>query len=162
MRTEWTLTREAFDNLLSWLAPDRDHAGRIYEEIRRKLIRLFTCRGCDNPEDLADETINRVIKAIEVKTEEYSGDPILFFFAVAKRVFLESIRKKAISPEDMVQLGPGNREEEFQCLESCMARLPEHTLSLIKRYYAHEGREKINARQLLAEELGFGMNSLRI
>ena len=89
MKTEWTLTREAFDELLLWLSPDREEAGRQYEDIRRKLIRLFNCRGCDNPEELTDETINRVIKIVESKAVEYSGEPILLFYGVARNVVHE-------------------------------------------------------------------------
>ncbi|HEY7785163.1 MAG TPA: hypothetical protein VIB00_10575, partial [Pyrinomonadaceae bacterium] len=60
MNKDWVLTQESFDALLHWLDPQRDRAGLRYEEIRRSLIKIFACRGCAEPEDLADETINRV------------------------------------------------------------------------------------------------------
>src|SRR5205807_2362675 len=126
-----------------WLSADRDEAGKKYEEIRGKLIRLFTCRGCPHPEELADETINRVIKAMENKVSEYSGDPILFFFGVAKNVFLESTRVKVLSPKDIIVFEPATREHDFQCLETCMAGLSEQSRNLIRRYYQHDGQAKI-------------------
>ena len=46
----WTLTPELFEQLLDWLNPDREQAGRDYEALRRRLIKLFTCRGCSDPE----------------------------------------------------------------------------------------------------------------
>lgn len=162
MKTEWTLTRDAFDNLLLWLSPDRDEAGRKYEEIRGKLVRLFIHRGCDHAEDLADETINRVIrKAMEFPTSEYSGDPILYFFAVAKNVYLEWRRKKLIFPQDVMPMPHVDREEELDCLDSCLEELTQYSRHLITNYYQHTGREKIKIRKSLANESG-GMNTLRI
>ena len=60
MNKNWLLTKEAFDALLGWLDPNREVAGQKYEVIRRRLITIFSCRGCAEAEDLADETINRV------------------------------------------------------------------------------------------------------
>ena len=60
MKKEWVLTKEAFDALLEWLDPNRDIAAQKYETIRTRLIKIFSCRGCLEAEDLADETINRV------------------------------------------------------------------------------------------------------
>lgn len=162
MKTEWTLTREAFDNLLSWLKPDRDEAGQRYEEIRRKLIRFFTCRGCCNPEDLADKTITRVIKAMESKTAEYKGEPIAFFYAVGKNVFLEETRIHPPAAEDLPINEGIDRETELDCLERCMSRISANSWELISRYHQQEGSEKIKVRQALARELGLEMNALRI
>ena len=50
MNKDWFLTQEAFDALLAWLDPEREAAGRKYEEIRLRLIKLFTCRGCSEPD----------------------------------------------------------------------------------------------------------------
>ena len=58
MNKDWILTQESFDALLNWLDPRREEAGQKYEDIRLRLIKIFTCRGCLEPEDLADETIN--------------------------------------------------------------------------------------------------------
>src|SRR5262245_21687271 len=56
------MTPEEFDRLLLWLNPDRDKAGEKYEWIRKRLIKIFVCRGCNVPEELADKTINRVAR----------------------------------------------------------------------------------------------------
>ena len=50
--------------MLAWLDSDRERAGQKYEEIRCGLIKIFVCQGCTDPEGLADETINRVIRKI--------------------------------------------------------------------------------------------------
>ena len=50
--------QEMFDRFLFWLDPNREEAAIKYEAIRRKLIKIFTCRGCIDAEDLADVTID--------------------------------------------------------------------------------------------------------
>ena len=65
MRKDWFLSQEAFDALLKWLDSDREQAAMKYEEIRKRLIKIFTGRDCVEAEDLADETINRVSKLDE-------------------------------------------------------------------------------------------------
>jgi len=162
MKTEWTLTREAFDELLLWLSPDREEAGRQYEDIRRKLIRLFNCRGCDNPEELTDETINRVIKIVESKAVEYSGEPILLFYGVARNVVHECRRKKRLNPEDL-PLPPSNgHDPELDCLDECIDHLPVRERSIITRYYEQEGSKKSRRRETIAAELGLEINALRV
>src|SRR5579864_4414712 len=162
MKTGWTLTREAFDNLLCWLSPDRDEAGRKYENIRRRLIRLFNCRGCTIPEELADDTMNRVIKIIQSKADEYSGDPILLFFGVAKNVFREWTRTRPLEPPDLPIPEYDRNDRNLECLEGCLEELPQRERNVITRYYEQEGREKINLRQMIAAELGLDINALRI
>src|SRR5215216_2251273 len=73
MSGEWTLTSEEFDDLLSWLDPNRERAGSRYEEIRAGLIKRFRWRGCSDAEDLADKTINRVVKKLPEIRATYKG-----------------------------------------------------------------------------------------
>lgn len=162
MKDDWEFDREAFDNFLRWLHPDRDEAGRKYEEIRCKLIRFFTCRGCCDPEGLTDETITRVIRQIQPKTAEYKGEPIAFFYAVGKNVYREEGRIRLPAPEDLLIFEGTNREIELACLESCMETISQINRQLISRYSQQERREKIKARRLLADELGLEINALRI
>ena len=79
MNKDWILTQESFDALLNWLDPRREEAGQKYEDIRLRLIKIFTCRGCLEPEDLADETINRVSKKLPDIQDSYEGDPTRYF-----------------------------------------------------------------------------------
>jgi DNA-directed RNA polymerase specialized sigma24 family protein len=163
MKTEWTLTREAFDNLLAWLSEDRDEGARKYEEIRSRLTRFFICRGSSEPEELTDETINRVIERRETRPPEYCENPIRFFYGVAKNVLREWRRKKkkilvlpVPLPEDEDQ------EQKLECLDTCTAQLSKTNRDLISQYYKDGGAEKIQTRRMLAQELGIEMNALRI
>jgi hypothetical protein len=64
------LTREKFSSFLEWLSPDMDRAGEEYERLRFRLCTFFSRRKCSFADDLADETINRVIlKASQEKIE---------------------------------------------------------------------------------------------
>jgi len=161
MNKDWTLTQESFDALLNWLDPGRDEAGKKYEDIRLRLIKIFTCRGCLEPEDLADETINRVSKKLPDILATYEGDPARYFYGVANKVHPEYIRRKPVpippAPDDKDEI-----EREYACLERCIEKLrPEHR-GLVLDYYQEEKRTKIDRRKKLADQLGIALNALRI
>ncbi|HEX8186510.1 MAG TPA: sigma-70 family RNA polymerase sigma factor [Blastocatellia bacterium] len=162
MKNEWNLTQEAFDKFLAWLNPNREQAAKKYEEVRRKLIKIFACRGCLEAEDLADETINRVIRKVQQIIDSYVGDPALYFYGVARNVHLEHVRKSPpalpIPPSDT----PQQKEEQCECLERCLDKLSAENRRLVLEYYKDERRAKIDHRKELAERLGIAPNALRI
>ena len=174
MKKEWVVTQQAFDRLLDWLDADRDKAGSKYERIRVRLIKIFTCRGCGEADDLADETINRVTAKLSEIADSYSGDPALYFYGVAQKVHLEYSRKKPLvqqSSESGRQ--PGGQtawpseasddvEHEYACLEQCMDLLSLENRRLVLEYYQEEKRAKIDHRKMLADQLGIAVNALRI
>ena len=163
MNKEWVLTQEAFDQLLAWLDPNRDQAGKKYEEIRLRLIKIFTCRGCTEPEALADETINRVTNKVQAIADDYTGDPALYFYGVAHKVHLEYLRKKpAPAPAPPPMEHEVEAEPEYDCLEHCIERLTRDHRELVLQYYQEEKQAKINHRKRLAEQLGIALNALRI
>jgi DNA-directed RNA polymerase specialized sigma24 family protein len=53
-------------------------------------------------------------------------------------------------------------EQDYDYLQRCLAELPPEDRQLIEAYYQHDKHEKIEHRKRLAEELGMGMNALRI
>jgi RNA polymerase sigma factor (sigma-70 family) len=161
-KKNWDLTQEGFGKFLNWLNPNPDQAGKKYEDIRRKLIKIFSCRGCYCPEDLTDETINRVIRRIQDVGDSYVGDPALYFYGVAHNVHLEFVRKKpAVQPPPRADAS-SKSEEEYECLEQCIEGLPQRSRKLVLRYYQEEKHEKIEHRRQLSEELGIPLNALRI
>jgi DNA-directed RNA polymerase specialized sigma24 family protein len=163
MRKNWSLTQESFDRLLAWLGPDREEAGRRYEEIRRSLIKIFTCRGCHEPEELADETINRVVQKLPQIESGYAGERPLYFYGVANNVHLEYLRRKRPPPVPPPAPAPSEEDErEYECLMSCVGGLPPGNRALVLRYYEDEKGAKIDNRRRLAEQLGIALNALRI
>jgi len=162
MKKEWVLTKESFDALLAWLDTNPDSAALKYEKIRTRLIKMFACRGCLEPEDLADETIDRVARRLNDIEQTYAGEPVRYFYGVAKKIQLEHGRPKP-SPQPPVCDEESDRDElEYECLEHCMQKLlPEHR-ELVLQYYYEELGAKIVHRKQLAEQLGIAVNALRI
>jgi len=155
-------TKEAFEKLLNWLGSDRERAGEKYEAIRLRLIRIFCCRGCQEAEDLADQTINVVLSKIDWLTENYKGDPALFFYGVAKKIYQEQLKKKP-PPEPPPPVDVTEVERECGCLEVCLKQeLPQADRQLVLRYHEKEKQERIDLRKQIARELGITINALRI
>jgi hypothetical protein len=92
MKKNWTLTQESFDKLLAWLHPDRERAGEKYEHIRRTLISFFLSQNSHKPEELADETINRIAQRLDENAEGYVGDPANNFYEMARIVYADNHR----------------------------------------------------------------------
>jgi DNA-directed RNA polymerase specialized sigma24 family protein len=174
MKKGWVLTQDAFNALLDWLDTDRDRAGSKYEAIRLRLIKIFTCRGCSEAEELTDETINRVAARVAEVAADYQGDPAHYFYGVSHKVHLEYLRKtpaQQIDPETDAVASSSTAptlsladdiESEFQCLERCLDHLPTENRNLVVQYYQQEKQAKIEHRKLLATEFGIAVNALRI
>src|SRR6185295_17508256 len=94
MKQKRSLDQEAFNLLLSWLAPDPERAGLKYEEIRSKLIRIYWRRGCTICEELADKVIDTVLQKIHQLIKDYRGDPALYFYKVSYYIYLDYLKQK--------------------------------------------------------------------
>lgn len=172
MYRERVITQDAFDRLLAWLDADRERAAHRYESIRRRLIEIFTCRGCAEAEELTDETIDRVILKVEQLAGTYVGDPALYFYGVANRVRLEYLRRKPAAqldlPEHVAAPAPESSDEaeeserEYECFESCLRALPPGSREMLVQYFEGDGRAKIDGRRELARRLSIAQNALRI
>ena len=162
MNKNWSLSQEAFDALLDWLDPDREQAGIKYEQIRSRLIKIFTGRGCVDPEELADETINRVTSKLNEIQNEFTGDRARYFFGVANKVYMEYLRRKPPQLPPQMPPDPGRTELEHRCLERCIGRLSSEDRDLFVRDYGTKGQAQADRRKALADELGISLNALRI
>ena len=162
MRSQWDITQDAFDKFLSWLDPDREQAGKKYEDIRRRLLRFYICRGCTISEDLVDETINRVIRKTSEIADAYTGDRALYFYGVARNVHFEHVKKHPAPLPLPAADPPEQKERQYECLESCMNGLTEENRQLMLEYYREEKQAKIVHRKELAVRLGIAVNALRI
>ena len=154
--------QENWDRLLRWLDADRDQAGERYERIRRRLIGIFSSRGCYDADDLADRSINVVLSKVEWLLPNYVGDPALYFYAVAKKIYLEDLKKKPppkVPPPDPT---PPEVDHLNDFLDHCLDELQPAERDLILRYHQFEKQEKIQNRKRLADELQLSRNALRI
>jgi DNA-directed RNA polymerase specialized sigma24 family protein len=164
MNNERVLTQEYFDAMLAWLDPNRDQAGQKYERIRQRLIRIFICRGCNEAEDLADETINRVALKSPQFRENFVGEPIKYFCGVANKVHLEYLRRKlpTAPPPEPDKDADDEMEVEHNCLDNCMEQLSAEKRDLFYKYFEEEKAAKIAQRKRLAKQFGVSLNALRI
>ena len=162
MAKQWEISQDAFDRFLAWLDPNREQAGIKYEEIRCRLIKIFKCRGSIAGEELADETINRVIRRMQELASSYTGDPALYFYGVARHVLREHVKKPPIIPPPPLPDPPEQKELEHRCLEACMAALAPENRQLMLEYYKEERHAKIVHRKELAARMGIAPNALRI
>ena len=162
MVKEWLVDQNDFDRLLAWLAPDRAAAARRYEEIRRRLIKLFEARGFVEGEEMADEVFDRVAGKMREVADAYVGDPAFYVYRVAHFIMME--RRRPLGP--VLSLPPPDsweiKEPRYACLDACMNKLRPDDRQLLLDYYTDEGREKIERRRELAETRGLSENALRI
>lgn len=161
------LSQADFDRLLSWLGTDRDKAGEKYESIRQALIELFEAWHCCDADELADDTINRVVTRIDELVLTFTGDPALFFYGVAKMVRHEYHRKvRALELKEPVAEPVHEPDDEkellHECLDECLAKLPAKDKDLVLMYYEGFKRKKIDIRKRLSLELDLSGNTLRV
>lgn len=164
------ITQDQFEKTLAWLDSDRDLAAQKYEAIRKSLIMILSWRGCRDAEDLADETVNRVMVKIDELAGSFKGDPALYFYGVARRLLLEYQRNEKLreplpeivvdEPSDKEQLE--RRELAHECLSRCLGRLPPDDGELIVEYYRGDKQLKIDHRKVLADRVGMATNALRV
>ena len=159
---------ESFERFLCWLGPDPESAGRKYESIRSRLIKMFSARQCVFPEDLADATFERVARKLANLTN-YTGDPARYFYGVARKIYLEyqheiatvqrRLRLHYSIPGDT---GTEELEQQLEQLDDALNSIPISDRELILKYYTGTGRNKIELRRTLAEQMGFAPNALRL
>ena len=160
------LTPEEFDAFLAMLHSDREMAGQLYEGLRRRLIRLFEWRRCLHPEELADETFNRVARKA-AEGLRFERDPYAYCCGVAHHVFQEIVRRearehKAFESGDWSPSDPPEDEPDWRLdhLRACLQTLEPGQRRLLLRYYDTE--QRIQSRKDICKELGIPMNALRI
>ena len=162
------LSQAEFDQLLSWLGPNPDKAGEKYESIRQALMELFEAWHCCEPDELADETINRVVTKLDTIVVTFSGDPALFFYGVAKMVrheYFRKIRARELArdpPAEPTNEPDDEKELLHNCLDECLSKLPPKDKDLVLMYYEGDKRKKIDIRKRLRMELDLSGNTLRV
>jgi DNA-directed RNA polymerase specialized sigma24 family protein len=176
-KKEWRLTTPAFQQLLDWLDQGVSSEGRSYLELRKRLVAYFDRKNCGAPDELADETLNRVARRLEEEGAIVSETAARYCYIVARFVFLEYLRGRndEISLDEVTNLSTGNdpvasgpdderlnRERLLTCLDQCTEKLEPANRDLIIRYYHGEQRIKIENRRALATELSVSVNALSI
>ncbi|HKP37852.1 MAG TPA: hypothetical protein VJT71_13425 [Pyrinomonadaceae bacterium] len=157
-----TLEQADFDRLLNWLDSDPEVAGTLYEKIRWRLIAILASRGCHVPEELADETIDRVARRVIDIRETYVGDKAIYFLGVMNNVHHEYLKRRPQPRTVEVAASVEEKERIHLCLDRCLEKLSPHARQIIERYYAENKRARINLRRRIASELGVTASNLRL
>jgi DNA-directed RNA polymerase specialized sigma24 family protein len=160
------VTREKFESFLEWLSPESDSsssAGEEYERLRFRLCTFFSQRRCRFPDELADETINRVILKID---EEQIENRLAYCYGVAKNVFRESLRKERnhLDIDEVVIAAQAPEEQSFsrECLDKCLAELSPESRNLILDYFSEVKLAKIELHRRISESLRMTQTALRM
>jgi DNA-directed RNA polymerase specialized sigma24 family protein len=176
-KKEWKLSGPALERLLDWLDEGKHSGGQSYLDLRQRLVAYFDRKNCRWPDDLADETLNRVARRLEEEGEIVSETAARYCYIVARFVFHEYLRRSndevsldAVSSEagasDPAVSGSDDeekhREHLLDCLDRCTEKLDPAQRDLIIRYYHGEQRIKIENRNALARQLGITINALSI
>lgn len=155
------LKQEDFEGLLGWLDSDPDRAGELYEKIRWRLIAILASRACHIPEELADETIDRVARRVVDIRDSYIGDKGIYFLGVMNNVHHEYLKRPALRPVVEPHENVEAKERLHVCLDRCLDKLAPQSRQIIERYYAQDKRAKIDLRRRIAHELGISAGNLR-
>ena len=174
---------DVLETLLSWLAPDKEQAGRVYERLRRKLVELFARRGVPTLfwHELADETLDRIGRKLAEGETIQNPEPMAYAFGVARFVLIEFWRRQHrriqsetqlddLSPRDLVEIAAkdGLRVEQqetelwLECLGAALKALPPEDESLMRNCHHDDPRQQAANRHQAAERLDWEENSLRV
>jgi DNA-directed RNA polymerase specialized sigma24 family protein len=158
------LTQEKFTKFLEWLSPVTEKAGEEYERLRFRLMTFFSRRRCRFPEELADETINRVVLKVEGDEIE---NKLAYCYGVARNIFLESLRKdKKHENIDEIQIEAENIEQDdspYQdCLDECLEKLPNENRHLVLDYFSESKQAKIEKHKEMSDALEISKTALRM
>lgn len=150
--------------LLASFAPDREQAGAIYEDIRRRLVWLFEWQLGWVSERMADEALDRVAGRLARGTLSHIEKPFAYVRGVARNVAQEMLRERAREALTAAVVFDDREPEQevdprLACMEDCLGQLPADQRRLILLYYERSSAED---RRRLADELGIGSNALRI
>jgi RNA polymerase sigma factor (sigma-70 family) len=147
----------------------------LFELLRGKMIIFFEARRCLDPEELADETLARVMKKLCAGTEV--SDLVRYSYGVARNVFHEYLRKESAkrkyveaqqhrfgthAEEEEPDDADDAREQRLKCQEGCLARLNEDGRRLLFEYYRFRGQPKLEHRQKMADQLNISRETLRL
>lgn len=177
LQKEKSLTREAFNQFLRQLNSDQEDAGAKYLRLRRALILYFEQHGKLSPEILADETLNRIVRALSEGTKIDSLNS--YALTVARNVLGENGHNPQTSVIEVEELQSGktsplnrakseqkldllqSEQARLECMKKCLKELSAEDYRLVQQYYAIEYISREEERKQLAAQIGVSFNTLR-
>ena len=142
------------------LEPDARSTEEGFRQCRLKLIKFFAWRRCEDPDNLADETVSRLLKNVRAGQEISSDNPYSYVYAIAVNVFKEYVRakKKGASLTDLDEarhvVVPPTTDD---CKKQCFEQLSREKRELLLRYYLDDDEPNH-----IASDHGLSLNALRL
>ena len=177
-KSAWRPNADSFRRFLAFLDNGTDSNGASYIEMQRRLTGYFARKGCTSPEDLADETLNRVSRRLDEEGSIDIDTPAHYCYITARFVFLEQTRSTNVNnlAVDEARLTIEHhaqrnlheteelekKEKMLECLDECTSKLETRNRDLILGYYYGNEGVKIRNRSSMAEKLGISLNALAI
>jgi DNA-directed RNA polymerase specialized sigma24 family protein len=149
----------SLDKLFQLLEPNARSIEEGFRQCRFKLIKFFAWRYCEDPDNLADETVSRLLKNVRAGQEISADNPYSYVYAIAVNVFKEYLRarKKGEVLRDLDEAreiaAPPPADD---CKKQCIEELQREKRELLARYYLDDDRDGI------AREQGLSLNALRL
>jgi DNA-directed RNA polymerase specialized sigma24 family protein len=128
-------------------------------------VKFLDWRGAPFPEELVDETFDRVMRKLE--DGETIRDLPIYCHGMARLVFLQSLEhpgNKRVGLEELSMIAipePDVTDVRREWLNHCLRQLPAENRELIIEYYRKDGRHKIDHRVAMAQRLGIPLSALR-
>jgi DNA-directed RNA polymerase specialized sigma24 family protein len=162
---------DAVTDSWSMFGDDEQSAGERFEGLRGKLVFYFESRRCDDPEELAHETLERLMRRHDEQVEV--KDLMRYSYGIAKNVLQEHWREKKAKQKYVTEEGrrpqvntddeaAAGKERRLKCLEECSAGLSTGERTLLTDYFGGRGRGIQKRRRSMAEELNISREALTL
>jgi hypothetical protein len=168
----------AGDRLLGFFDRDPVIASEKLLRCRQKLVRRFAAERCHDTEDLANETLRRVLDALDKNPQRLTTRIEAFISGFATNLIYESRRAPIHKEDPLEEIGPANeprtrpledlltafseQQDLRNCLERCLEQLDLLERNTLINYYSTEPGEKAKAvRRNMALSLGLTSGQLR-
>jgi DNA-directed RNA polymerase specialized sigma24 family protein len=158
--------RDGWRRLLATFDLEPARAAERYRRARLRVIERLRARRCPDAEAIADEAFERAARRLG-GGEVVRGEIEHYVNGIARLVALEAGRK-AQRLRSLDRDPPDHRSYLDEdpaidpVLERCLDDLGPDGRALLIAYHTGDGAERIAARRRLADQLGIGLNALRI
>lgn len=152
---------------------DSQSAGERFEFLYSKLVFYFTARRCDDPEELAHVTLERLMRRHSENVKVL--DLMRYSYGVAENVLYEHVRKQKarqnyaseqkyrsrVGSDDDINAAV-SKERRLRCLEQCVEGLSEQEREMLSGYYKGRGQAQQEYRLKMAEQLNITREALTL
>ena len=154
-----TEEQDSFARLMMRLEPASADPHGAYIKCRQRMIKYFQWKGCEDAENLADETLVRLVRKDREGVQIEAENPYSYVYGIAAHVVQEYLRHKKRDEDIRQNWKPSSRTNApyFGCKRQCFERLPLDKRELLLRYYGSS-----DSAEEIAEKMGISLNSLRL